>query len=217
MNVQGPADGAKPVVTLADAFFGAEALIDSIESGAIAPLSGRWLVSLAAEGGVLKRRQELPPSAFITASQARKLVSALGEDFGLAFVALSYRWLAAGAPDADGWHLKRVAAAGRDYLAAPHHTSHRSPLMAAFGARGVDATAADFAVFWDFVRSLVQAPPISLSALLMAGWGARRARYFSIHARPRRRRSFDEACSSRMCGTDTSKLSSGRRHSCHRR
>ena len=143
----------------ANTFFGAEALLESVDSGAIAPISGRWLVAHARAGGVMKRRQELPSEAFVAPSKVHRLVAALGEDFGLAFVALSYRWLAAGAADPDRFHLQKVARVAKMYLEAPasdrSHT-HVSPLAAAFEKHGIDEPA-DFCLFWDF-GSLFQPP-----------------------------------------------------------
>ena len=71
--------------------FGPEALLASVESGAIAPLRGSWVVALHERGGKLQRRQDLPPEAFFTATELRELVAKLGDDYGLLFVALSYR------------------------------------------------------------------------------------------------------------------------------
>ena len=71
--------------------FGVQALLASVESGAIAPLRGRFIVALLARGGRLERRQDLPPDAFFSAAELRRLVEALGDDYGLLFVALSYR------------------------------------------------------------------------------------------------------------------------------
>ena len=68
-----------------------EALLDTVASGAIAPLKGSWLVALEARGGKLARRQELPSEAFFSAVELRRLVEGLGDDYGLLFVALSYR------------------------------------------------------------------------------------------------------------------------------
>ena len=76
---------------------GAEALLNSVASGAIAPLKGSWLVAEVARGGKLKRRQDLPKEAFWTAAELSRLVVALGDDYGLVFVALSYRRARAGA------------------------------------------------------------------------------------------------------------------------
>ena len=69
--------------------FGPEALLASVESGAIAPLRGSWLVDLEARGGRVQRRQDLPPEAFFPADELRRLVEALGDDYGLLFVGLS--------------------------------------------------------------------------------------------------------------------------------
>ena len=69
--------------------FGPEALLASVESGAIAPLRGSWLVRLEADGGRVRRRQDLPPEAFFPADELCRLVEALGDDYGLLFVGLS--------------------------------------------------------------------------------------------------------------------------------
>ena len=69
--------------------FGPEALLASVESGAIAPLRGRWLVDWEARNGRVQRRQDLPPEAFFPAKKLRRLVKALGDDYGLLFVGLS--------------------------------------------------------------------------------------------------------------------------------
>ena len=87
--------------------FTAEYLLQSVESGAIAPLSGRWLVSLWKGDGRLKPRQQLPPEAFLSATALRRLASSLGDDYGLLFVTLSYKWLGEEHPaSASGmWHV----------------------------------------------------------------------------------------------------------------
>merc|ERR1711965_593856 len=72
-------------------YFDVDALLDSVESGAIAPLRGSWVVKLHEEGGTLKRRQDLPPEAFWSAADLRKVAQKLGDNFGVLFVALSYR------------------------------------------------------------------------------------------------------------------------------
>ena len=69
--------------------FGPEALLKSVESGAIAPLRGRWVVDLDANDGRLERRQDLPPEAFFPADELRRLTEALGDDYGLLFAGLS--------------------------------------------------------------------------------------------------------------------------------
>ena len=69
--------------------FGPEALLASVESGAIAPLRGRWLVDWEARNGRVQRRQDLPPEAFFPADELRRLTEALGDDYGLLYVGLS--------------------------------------------------------------------------------------------------------------------------------
>ena len=111
-------------------YFIPQALLDSIESGAIAPVRGSWLLRMWKEGGGklkkntsgsltstveeigqarVRRRQDLPPEAFWRVEEVRKLLHQLGEgdfttsnqhhaNYGLLFVALSYRWLSAPTP-----------------------------------------------------------------------------------------------------------------------
>ena len=55
-----------------DFYFLKEALLDSVASGAIAALRGRWYVALRRRGGRLRRRQELPAEAFWTAAELRR-------------------------------------------------------------------------------------------------------------------------------------------------
>ena len=69
--------------------FGLAALLATVESGAIAPLSGQWVVALHERGGRLLRRQDLPPEAFFPADELRRLTEALGDDYGLLFAGLS--------------------------------------------------------------------------------------------------------------------------------
>ena len=59
-------------------------------NGTIRLLSIEWLLKQP-DGFVLARRQDLPPEAFFPAAELRRLVEALGEDWGLLFVVLSYR------------------------------------------------------------------------------------------------------------------------------
>jgi hypothetical protein len=142
---------AQPAVPSSRAsFFGTDALLHSVDSGAIAPLSGRWLAAHAARGGRVARRQDLPPDAFMPPSTLRRLAAALEDQYGLLFVALSYRWLAKDEPDADGFHLQRVAEVARAYLAPTQGHSASSPLTAAFDARGLGPP--DFALFWEYAR-----------------------------------------------------------------
>ena len=64
-------------------YFDVDALLDSVESGAIAPLRGSWVVKLHEKGGRLKRRQDLPPEAFWSTADLRKAAQKLGKKFGV--------------------------------------------------------------------------------------------------------------------------------------
>lgn len=74
-------------------FFSPEKLLQSVEEGTVAPLSGAWLIEQHRRGGRLGKRQNLPPEAFFSPVKLRNLVQKLGDDWGLLLVALSYRWL----------------------------------------------------------------------------------------------------------------------------
>ena len=147
-------------------YIGIETLLKSVESGAIAVLKGTWLVDLHKRGGRLSRRQDIPPDGFWSADELRKVALALGDDFGVLFVALSYRWLTKfrkgrdpDHPDPDAFHLGIVASVAELYLnlssACRHGKGYPSQLTAAFRKHGLGDP--DFALFWDF-GSLHQPP-----------------------------------------------------------
>ena len=146
-------------------YFEVDALLASVESGAIAPLRGRWLVGLHERGGRLKRRQDMPAEAFWSAAELRRLAARLGDGFGVLFVALSYRWLSRQHPDPDAFHLAIVAAVAKRYLglAGESFLREMSPLLRAFESAGLDEPA-DFALFWDF-SSLHQPPRLGSVAV----------------------------------------------------
>ena len=146
-------------------FFDADALLASVESGAIALLSGRFLVQLHQRGQKLQRRQDLPPEAFLGITRLRNLVANLGHQWGRLLVAISYRWLTADHPDPDGFHLAIIARVAELYLKRAYHCGHCSPLVAAFDSAGLDEAAADFGVLWDF-GSLFQKPRTDAETLL---------------------------------------------------
>ena len=173
-------------------YFGTQALLDSIESGAIAPVRGSWLLREWKKGGGklkqrhdgasiasveeigqarVRRRQELPPEAFWSVQDVRKLLEQLGEaeitttnghvvDYGLLFVALSYRWLSSEHPDPDGFHLAQVASVLQLYLEPGEHISrsfrysliHCSPLAQMFKYKQLNGPV-DCLVFWECVPS----------------------------------------------------------------
>ena len=154
-------------------YFELDALLAAVESGAIALLRGRWILSLHKAGGRLQRRQELPPEAFWSAAELRQLAeqvitsnksSMTDTDWGVLIVALSFRWLTAEHPDPDGFHLERVARVVCLYLGEPLDGIDRmsnitnSPLLQTFIDARLDvAIKADFALLWDFC-SLHQHP-----------------------------------------------------------
>ena len=148
-----------------------EALVHSVESGAVAPLRGSWLLKLYESGGRLQRRQELPPEAFWTAAELRAILSAaqarFGDDveaahaaLGHLFAALSYRWLAKGSPDPEGFHLELVANFLYSYLGRAHpkypgsqeyakHYLHYTPLNSEL-FKPLGLSPPDCALFWDY-------------------------------------------------------------------
>jgi hypothetical protein len=65
-----------------DPYANYSALIDSVESGAVAPLRGSWLLSLYERKGRIERRQDLPPEAFWTAAELRTIVERAKAHFG---------------------------------------------------------------------------------------------------------------------------------------
>ena len=158
-------------------YFTLDGLLEPVESGAIAAIKGSWLVAQHQRGGVLARRQDLPPEAFWTADELRSLAERLGDDYGYLFVALSYRWLSREHPDPNGFHLRIVASVLRMYLGGggtqgvrgdPRYPADKSPLSWAFkkaglhltgewGANEDGAALGDCALFWDF-GSLFQQP-----------------------------------------------------------
>ena len=149
-------------------YFDVETLLASVESGAIAAVKGTWLVGLHKRGGRLSRRQDLPPEAFWSAGELKRVALALGDDFGVLFVALSYRWLTKEHPDPDGFHLGIVASVAELYLNPRgwkdfQGRDHYSQLAAAFREHGLGLP--EFALFWDFA-SLHQPPRTDAEAKL---------------------------------------------------
>ena len=76
-----PYDGYASVTGAAAAYYEFVALIASVESGAVAPLRGSWLLRLYEQGGRLQRRQDLPAEAFWSAAELRALVDAAMRHF----------------------------------------------------------------------------------------------------------------------------------------
>ena len=70
-----------------------------------------YLVRLASEGGVLRRRQELPEEAFITVDELKALYGEGNRDGVLPIVGISFCWDTPPHPDPRGKQLATVAAA----------------------------------------------------------------------------------------------------------
>ena len=90
-----------PPLLAAREYFDVDTLLESVASGAIRPLRGRWIVEQHRAGKLAKldRRQDLPDDVFWSTDELRWLALKLGDEFGWLFVALSYRWLSAEHPD----------------------------------------------------------------------------------------------------------------------
>lgn len=112
-----------------------ELLVSAVDSGAVAPIRGTFLIELSRNGHCLARRQDLPPHAFWTADELRATAALQGAES--LFIVLSYRWLSVHHPDPHSFHLNIIASAIQSYL------------------RFVKCD--DAAVFWDF-GSLFQEP-----------------------------------------------------------
>ena len=214
-------------------YFDYDALVESVESGAVAPLRGSYIIKLRACGGRLKRRQDLPPEAFWTAAALRKVINAVTVAFaeappywdednmgeweplkqrdpalGWLFVALSYRWLAKGEPDPDGFHLKRVADFLDSYVGEKRGVN--SPLRAElfYKIDGLLDTPLDCAIFWDF-GSLFQGSDRTDEMKVLFGKGLKASNvwYGHMHAltlvQPALPKSFEALCKAeeRPCTT----------------
>ena len=62
----------------------------ALESGAIALLDAGWLVASKERGETIRRRQDLPPEAFIPLEELKAAAATLGV---LPIICLSYAWL----------------------------------------------------------------------------------------------------------------------------
>ena len=174
--------------------FTVDVLFESLESGAIAPLRGSWVAALQKRGEILPKRKDLPPEALFSMEHLRRLVSALGPDYGYLFVALSYRHLSAAHPDPDGFVLAIVAQVCRLYLKPKDDTSRAprpkfpfdgpaptnySPLLEAFERN--DLSGPDFVLFWDYA-SLHPAASKVPSERALHTLGVRAAAVWYAHA-----------------------------------
>ena len=65
----------------------------ALESGAIALLDAGWLVASKERGETIRRRQDLPPEAFISLEELKAAVVANRLSSALPIICLSYAWL----------------------------------------------------------------------------------------------------------------------------
>ena len=80
-------------------------------TGHVKLLRASYLIKLALERGVLRRRQELPAEAFISAEELERLYGEGNEDGVLPIISISFCWDTAPHPDPRGVQLATVAAA----------------------------------------------------------------------------------------------------------
>jgi hypothetical protein len=86
---------------------GCAELDEALSSGAVALLSGRWLIGLASKGGVLQPRQALPDEVFLSPSQVQQAT----RKGWLPVVCISHCWLQPDQPDPRGHNLRVIARA----------------------------------------------------------------------------------------------------------
>lgn len=108
-------DGNAHVVYDAARYNGIESILRALDSGHVQLVRLSFLLKLAKEGGVLKRRQELPAEAFIGADELLVVYESPGllndRDNVLPIIAISHTWCTPSHPDPHGDTLKVVAAA----------------------------------------------------------------------------------------------------------
>jgi hypothetical protein len=78
---------------------GGREIEDMVGRGAVALLDAHWVLAHASRGGRLRRRQEMPPEAFITLAELRAAGCPEGT---LPILACTHAWQGADEPDADG-------------------------------------------------------------------------------------------------------------------
>ena len=130
-------------------------LLASIASGAVAPLKASWLITLKGRGGRLMPRKDLPPEAFFSEAELRRLVLSMSaSDCGRLFVAVSCPCLSREHADPDGFNLALVASIAKLYLGWSGYFSKapadKSPLAMAYRRAGLDERTADCAIMWPF-------------------------------------------------------------------
>ena len=81
----------------------------ALETGHVRLLKASYLMKLSDANGVLSRRQELPPEAFISVEELKRLYGEGNRDGVLPIIAISFCWETAAHPDPRGKQLVTVA------------------------------------------------------------------------------------------------------------
>ena len=85
-------------------------------SCAVGLLDARFLIALAARGGVLPRRQELPDEAYVSVDQLRYMAPGGYQADCLRIICVSHLWLQFDTPDPHGEQLQLLAGVLRCFL-----------------------------------------------------------------------------------------------------
>ena len=118
----------------------------ALATGHVGLVKASYLIKLADEGGVLSRRQELPPEAFVSVKELKALVGKGNEDEVLPVIAISFCWDTAPHPDPSGKQLATVAAALKKEMVKYKR------------AGGIFKGFSEMGVFWDWA-SIYQKDP----------------------------------------------------------
>lgn len=152
-------------------------LLETVASGAIAPIKASWLIALKERGSRLDARHELPPEAFFTVAELTRLVVAVdAKDVSQLFVAVSCPQLSVEHADPDGFFLNIVSNIAKLYLGRSGYYSKapadKSPLAMAFRRAGLDERTADCAIMWPFASVHHEAPAHTTGRRAAAAWFA---------------------------------------------
>ena len=82
----------------------------ALETGHVRLVKATYLIMLSDANGILPRRQDLPPEAFISVEELKRLFGSGNRDAVLPIIAISFCWDTAAHPDPHGKQLATVAA-----------------------------------------------------------------------------------------------------------
>lgn len=83
---------------------------EALATGHVKLVKMRWLIAYYEAGGVLPRRQDLPPEAFISLEELKRMYGDGNRDGVLPIIAVSFCWETPAHPDPHGKQLATVAA-----------------------------------------------------------------------------------------------------------